>query len=357
MTKILFISRAYPPIVGGIENQNYELSCWLPKIAEVKTIANTGGKKFLPLFLPYACLKAFFLFRKYDVILLGDAVLSIIGWKLKFFYKKPVICVTHGLDLTYKMKLYQKIWIGIFIKKMDRLIAVGNETIEAGVRRGIAREKFIFIPNGVDTEKFCEPHTREELEKILGEKLNNRKIILSTGRLAVHKGIDWFSENVVPRLSDNSLFVIAGDGEKRKDVEKIIEQKRIRNKIKMLGRVSDKDLKILYNTADIYVKPNIKVEGTMEGFGLVAIEAASCKLPAIASNLEGLKDAIKEGENGFLVESGNVDAWIEKINELLANDELRKSFGEKARRYVIENYGWEKISRKYLEEIKKTIHK
>lgn len=357
MTKILFISRAYPPITGGLENQNYELSCWLPKIAEVKTIANTRGKKFLPLFLPYACLKAFFLFRKYDVILLGDAVLSIIGWKLKFFCKKPVICVTHGLDLTYKMKLYQKIWIGIFIKKMDKLIAVGNETIEAGASRGIAREKFIFIPNGVDTEKFCEPHTKEELEKILGEKLNNRKIILSTGRLAVHKGIDWFSENVVPNLPDNYLFIVAGDGEKRKDIEKIIEQRELQNKIKMLGRVSDKDLKILYNTADIYVKPNIKVEGTMEGFGLVAIEAASCQLPVVASNLEGLKDAVKDGQNGFLVESGNADAWVKKINEILADDNFRREFGQKARQYVIENYSWEKISKRYLEEIEKVIGK
>ena len=53
--KILFISRAYPPTVGGIENQNYELSVWLPKseqVEEVKTIANKYGRKLLPLFLP-----------------------------------------------------------------------------------------------------------------------------------------------------------------------------------------------------------------------------------------------------------------------------------------------------------------
>lgn len=353
--KILFISRAYPPITGGLENQNYELSAWLPKIAEVKTIANTRGKIFLPLFLPYALFKAFFLFRKYDAVLLGDAVLSIIGWKLKFFYKKPVICVTHGLDLTYKMKLYQKLWVGVFIRKIDKLIAVGNETIKAGVERGIPREKFVFIPNGVDTEKFCELHTREELEEVLGEKLNNRKIILSTGRLAVHKGIDWFSENVMPKFPDDVLFVIAGDGEKRKDIEKIIESKGLQNKIKMLGRVSDKDLKILYNTADIYVKPNIKVHGTMEGFGLVAIEAASCGIPVVASNLEGLKDAIKDGEDGFLLEPGNADAWASKIKELLENDGFRAEFGKRAKRYVEENFTWEKISKRYLEEIEKII--
>ena len=68
--KLLFISRAYPPVTGGIENQNYELSQWLPKIAEVKTIANTRGKLFLPLFIPYALIRALLLFRRYDAVLL-----------------------------------------------------------------------------------------------------------------------------------------------------------------------------------------------------------------------------------------------------------------------------------------------
>lgn len=49
---ILFISRAYPPVTGGIENQNYALSQWLPRYATVTTIANRHGKKMLPLFYP-----------------------------------------------------------------------------------------------------------------------------------------------------------------------------------------------------------------------------------------------------------------------------------------------------------------
>lgn len=357
MTKILFISRAYPPVTGGLENQNYELSLWLPKISDTYTIANRHGKMFLPLFFPYAKIKALFLLKDYDALLLGDAVLSPLGFAMKMVYHKPAICVTHGLDLTYPLGIYQKLWVGFFMKKMDRIIAVGNETIEAGVRKGIPREKFIFIPNGVDTQKFIETHTREDLEKVVGEKLAGKRILLTTGRLAAHKGVDWFSENVMPKLPENILYLIAGDGEKREDIEKIIKDKRLGNRIKMLGKVNDHNLKVLYNTADIYIKPNIKVPGTMEGFGLVAIEAASCKLPVIASNLEGLKDAIKDGQNGFLVEPYDSDGYVRKINELLANDNFRKDFGEKARAFIVENYSWEKISRRYLEEIEKEIRR
>jgi phosphatidylinositol alpha-1,6-mannosyltransferase len=356
--KILFISRAYPPIVGGLENQNFEIGKWLGKIADVTIIANKRGKKFLPFFLPYAIIKSLFIAHNFDAILLGDAVLSLVGYKIKFFYpKKPVICITHGLDLTFKNFIYQKLWVGWFLRKMDKLIAVGNETIEVGVQRGLDRNKFIFIPNGVDTEKFLETHSREELEKMVGEKLENKKILLTTGRLARHKGIDWFLENVVPKLSDDIIYLVAGDGEKRKAIEKIIKAKGIEHKAKMLSKVSDDDLKILYNTSDLYIKPNIKVDGTMEGFGIVAIEAASCRLPVIASDLEGLKDAIKDGENGFLVESRDVEQFIQKINDLLADDKFRYEFGEKARQYVIDNFSWKIIAQRYLEEIEVEISK
>ena len=100
--KILFISRAYPPAIGGIEKQNHELAKALSNICKLDVIANTRGKRFLPLFLPYATLRALVTAHRYDVVLLGDGVLGITGWLLKLFTKKPVVCIIHGLDITYK---------------------------------------------------------------------------------------------------------------------------------------------------------------------------------------------------------------------------------------------------------------
>ncbi len=93
----------------------------------------------------------------------------------------------------------------------------------------------------------------------------------------------------------------------------------------------------------------------MEGFGISVIEAASCKIPVVAANLEGLKDAIKENQNGFLVETEDVDGYLSKINALLADENYRKSFGEKARQFVIDHFQWDAIAQEYLTEIRKTI--
>jgi glycosyltransferase involved in cell wall biosynthesis len=125
----------------------------------------------------------------------------------------------------------------------------------------------------------------------------------------------------------------------------------------MLGKVTDEQRNILLNNCDLFLQPNIKIQGDMEGFGISVIEAASCKMPVLAANLEGLKDAIKDSENGFLIESENAEAWAEKINELLSDEKYCKEFGEKARQFVIENYEWKKIAQKYLKEITFLIKK
>lgn len=353
--KILFISRAYPPVVGGIETQNYELYTWLSKIAEVELIANKRGKNFLPLFLPYALLRGLFLLRKHDVLLLGDGVLGIVGWFLKLFYKKPAVCVVHALDLTYKMALYQKLWVGFFIKKLDKIIAVGNEAIRIGMGKEIPENKFVFIPNGVDAGKYIGNYSKNDLEKIIGEKLENKNVILTSGRLVKRKGVAWFIENVMPKLGENIIYAVAGDGPDRENIKRAAEKNNLQGRVKIFGYVNDEARNILFNTCNLFIQPNIKVPGDAEGFGISVIEAASCKLPVIASKLEGLQDAIKDGRNGFLIEPYDIDGYVRKINELLADDNFRKEFGEKARQFVIENYSWDKIAKRYLEEIEKVI--
>jgi len=352
--KILFISHTFPPITGGVETQNYELSKGLSKIADVKLIANKKRLLILP-FLPYAALRALISAREYDALLLGSCLLGGVGWFVKTFTNKPVISVAHGLDLTWKNKIYQKLWVGIFIPKLDKLIAVGNETVRVAIKKGIAPEKITFIPNGVNLENHSGNFSRSDLEKLLGETLEEKYVILTSGRLARRKGVAWFIRNVMPKLPENILYVVMGNGPDKKNIADAIAEKNLSHRVKALGYATDPVRDMLFNTCDIFVQPNIKIHGDMEGFGISVIEAAYCGIPVIASNLEGLQDAIKGGRNGFLVEPEDADGYVAKINELLASDTYRKEFGQKARKYVIDNLSWGKISQDYLSEIKKVV--
>jgi glycosyltransferase involved in cell wall biosynthesis len=361
--KILFVSRAYPPVTGGIENQNFGLAKSLSEITPTTIFANTRGKKFLPLWLPYAALRILLTFWKYDAILFGDGVLAPLGLPVKLLSRRTkVFSVIHGLDVTFMYKtgflarVYKRINVPS-LRMLDRLIMVGNQTIEEAVKAGVDRERCVFIPNGVFLEDLFEPHTREELGKVLGMDLQGKKVVLRIGRYVKHKGVEWFIRNVVPKLPENVVFVAAGsivaratagDGSYFPQCEKAVKELGFKDRVRLLTNLPQEHMNVLLNTADLVVSPNIRVPGSMEGFGINVIEAAACERVVVASDLDGLKDAVIEGKNGFLVEPGNTEAYIKKITELLRDDAYRQEFGRQARQFVMENFSWEKISREYV---------
>ncbi|MEK9151102.1 MAG: glycosyltransferase family 4 protein [Patescibacteria group bacterium] len=356
--RILFISRAYPPIIGGIENQNRALSVWLGRLASVTTIANRHGKKMLPLFLPYATARALVTAYRYDVVLLGDGVLAIVGFLIKLLYpKKPVVAVVHGLDLMYGNALYQAFWMKRFLPSLDMLIAVSGETRAAAIAQNIPEWKIAVIRNGVETEAFRGEYERTDLEKLLHENLAGKCVLLTTGRLARRKGAAWFIRAVLPRLPQTIVYVLAGAGPEEENIRTAVQKTGVNNQVRILGHVTDAERNLLLHTADIFIQPNIRVPGDMEGFGIAVIEAAACKRPVVASNLEGLKEAICHDENGVLVEPENPEAFAKAILSLIENADERWALGERALRYTEEHYHWNIIARLYIETLNRLIEK
>ncbi len=367
--KILFISHSFPPIIGGVENQNFQLSKALGKSAEIRIIKNTRGKIWLPIFIPLTFFKAFFLMTQYDVCLLGSGILAPLGSTLKFFHpKKKFFCVTHALDIIFAekkgwlSKIYKIINIPA-LKKMDKLFMVGNATIEEAVKLGIPKNKCKFIPNGINKNELREKHNRKELSKIFGKNVKDKKVILRLGRFVPHKGTSWFIENVMPELPKNVVMLAAGgrvarntagDKDDFLNSEKAILKNKLENRVKLFPAIPQADLKILLNTVDLVVSPNLHIPGSMEGFGINAIEAGVCERIVLASNIEGLLDAIKDGKNGTLVENEDVNAWVEAIEKIINTDtSILKKRSQKVGEYVEKNYAWEKIAQRYLKEMKK----
>jgi len=355
---ILFISRAFPPITGGIENQNAALAEWLPKFAKTKFIINRHGKTALPWFLPFALLKACFLMFRSDVLILGDGVLAIIGAIIKvLFPRKKVVTILHGLDITYPLPLYQRLWIRGFLKLLDGYFCVSNHTRTQAIRHGVNSHKCFVIPNGVETERFTSKRDRNRLETILGRSLEGKIVLLTLGRLAKRKGVAWFIRQVLPRLNGNILYVVAGSGPEELAIREASREANLDARVILLGRVSQDDVLTLLNSSDIFVQPNIHVSGDMEGFGIAVIEAGSAGLPVVASDLEGLRDAIKQGENGFLVKPEQADGFIRTINELAENNTERQNFGDKAARFVENTFHWNMVAKRYIKTLTKILER
>jgi glycosyltransferase involved in cell wall biosynthesis len=345
--KVLFISRAYPPVIGGIEKQNHEIAQALGKIAHVEIIANRRGKKFLPFFLVFAFFRMLTILPKVDVVLLGDGVLAVLGYVIKQLSAKPVVCIIHGLDITFPQAIYQRLWLQRFLPALDKYIAVGNETIRQAELRGLDRSKMVFIGNGVSHIRSMAHYQRGDLQSLTGSSLNG-KVMLTLGRLVRRKGVEWFICEVMPLLPNDITYIIAGDGREFENIEEAIKSHHLTGRVICLGAVTEQQKQLLLNTVDLFVQPNIPVEGDMEGFGLVVLEAAMAGRVVVASALEGLQDAIHEGRNGFLLPAGDAQAYQQTIRRLLQDTQALQGLGEAAAHYVREHFSWDCVAQSYL---------
>jgi len=348
--RVLFITRKYPPQVGGMENLSYHITTGVN--CDKKIIALKKPNIHLIWFVPYALLYTLFTLHRWDVIHLGDPVLSIIGYTAKLFSpRKPVAVTVHGLDVTFENSIYQK-YLDWFGKRFDSYICISRYSREMAQAIGISRTTI--IPVGIDVEKF---EGVKADKKTFHQKYNipeDHQVMITVGRLVRRKGVLWFVENVLPKLKDKkATYLIIGDGPDKDAINKAIREKGLAGKARLLGRVPDDELKYIYVNADMFIMPNIPIQGDMEGFGIVAIEASLAGLVLIASDLEGIQDAVTDGVNGILIPPGDAEKYIETIEDVLEDYPKYITFKDKAKEYTRATYSWDKICNSYLDEFKR----
>lgn len=348
------MARRFPPSVGGMERFAYDISNELDQVVELKKITWGGSNAWLPLVLPWFFLRASWHLatdREIAIIHTHDGVQAPIGWLLHVLFRRPYVIVAHGLDITYKNAFYQAVVLP-FVRRADTLIAISAATRYEAVGRGVASDKIRVIPLGTHDDYGRVMPNRQALSQAIGRSLENKILLLTTGRLVKRKGVAWFIAHVLPTIAKhhpNVLYLVAGEGGERQAIETAIKQHRMSGYVALLGRVSDETRSLLYQSSDIFVMPNIVVPGDMEGFGIVVHEAATAELPVVASSIEGIVDALADGKNGIMVPTRDEKRFIEEIETLIDDPKQRRQFGKRARSYTLRNYSWKRIALAYVE--------
>jgi glycosyltransferase involved in cell wall biosynthesis len=123
----------------------------------------------------------------------------------------------------------------------------------------------------------------------------------------------------------------------------------------LLGAVSDVDLPRLYREAAVLAMPSVertcygRAMRVSELLGLAALEAMASGTPVVASRVGGLVEIIEDGQTGFLVPPGDVQALHERLNQLLCDPKLARRLGANARELVLERYTWTRVADRCLE--------
>ena len=214
----------------------------------------------------------------------------------------------------------------------DKIVTVSEFHRKWALKLGIGNEeKVLAIPNGIPRERAVPKRSKEEIRKEL--KLTQEIVILSTGRLAPQKGLEYLIKSIpilFSKVKKSFKVLLVGEGPLKSYLENLIKTLGIEQYVKFLGFRND--IGNLLSISDIVVLPSLR-----EGLSIALLEAMAAGKPIVATNIGSNSEVIKDGVSGLLVPSRDSKALAEAVMKILLNPDLAKKLGNSAR-VVYQNY-------------------
>jgi glycosyltransferase involved in cell wall biosynthesis len=222
----------------------------------------------------------------------------------------------------------------------DAIVTLTPQEREDHLRFRIAPgDPFTVIHSGVDLAPFLTGRPRAEARSLLG--VPQGEIVIGTvGRLTAVKGQEGLIRTVgeLLRRGERVFLVLVGEGERRRELEELTLRLGIAEKVHFLGWRPD--VAQVLAACDLFCLPSRN-----EGMGKALVEAMAMGLPVVASDIGGIKDIVRPGENGLLVPVGDVQAWAEAIARLCHDPGMRQRMGA-AGRQMATRYSSEEMIKK-----------
>jgi glycosyltransferase involved in cell wall biosynthesis len=217
-------------------------------------------------------------------------------------------------------------------------LAVGTLARESLVAHGAAPERIRVFANTVDVEQWEERASRlgarrDELRAALGGG-DEDVLVLSVGRLAPEKGLDGLVRAVAATRNPRLALAVVGTGSEERALTRLAGELGVR--LCLLGDLPEERVAEAYVAADVFA-----LLSQHETWGVVVNEAAASGLPLLLSERVGAAyDLLRDGENGFLVPAGDLDAAAAALQRLAADPSLRQEFGARSRE-LVRDWGYE----------------
>ncbi|SES83842.1 N-acetyl-alpha-D-glucosaminyl L-malate synthase BshA [Anaerobranca gottschalkii] len=265
---------------------------------------------------------------------------SICGYLAKLMVPNLKLVTTlHGTDITLVGNDQTFFPITKFaIEASDGVTAVSQSLKEDTYKIFDIKRDIQVIYNFVDTASY-KRERNSKLVNCLG--LNGKKVVIHISNFRPVKRITDVIE-IFKGISEkvDSVLLMIGDGVERSKAEKLTAKYNL--DVRFLGQQAN--IIPFLSVADLLLLPS-----EQESFGLVALEAMACNVPVVGSKVGGLPEVIKDGDNGYLVEVGNIGLFVQKSLAILTNDNLREIMGNKGRERAVKYFDQGKIIKEYEE--------
>lgn len=277
------------------------------------------------------------------VILAGSGLTAPIAWLAGRIARARTATYIHGLDVVAPSRIYRWIWLPL-LRRIHLVIANSRATAALAENSGVPGDRVRIINPGV---KLPELDKNASHRFRIKHRLDNNPLLLSVGRLTARKGLREFVSEVLPRIvkaSPGTMLLIVGDvpthalfaeAQTPASIRAAAQSAGVAQNVKFLGGISETELAEAYQSANVLIFPIRELPGDIEGFGMVAIEAAAYGLATVAYAIGGVTDAVCPGVSGYLAKPGDTDEFADSVLNI-----LRAPLDREAMRTYAEEFAW-----------------
>ncbi|KPK90679.1 hypothetical protein AMJ80_08125 [bacterium SM23_31] len=310
-------------------------------------IIRKGGRNYFNYMVPFAC-RRLLAAEPYDIVV--DSINKIPLFSPLYIKKIPVIAVVHHLFKTsiFRETIFPLASYVYMSEKLIRtiygktpFIVVSESTRQDLIKSGIREELITIIENCVD----------HSLYRTTGEPKSAIPLVGFLGRIKRYKSVDHLIKAfaIVKKLMPDAKLVIIGDGDNLNDLKNLAKKLHIDESVEFMGFLDKEDKIKILQKCHVVVNPSIK-----EGWGLTIIESNACGVPAVAADVPGLRDSVKDKETGLLYPYGDIEKCAEYIVKFLTDEPFRTEITKNATAWAAQ-FNWEHAAESTLEQIEKTI--
>lgn len=287
-----------------------------------------------------------------DVVIFGAAApLAFMSKSLRKIGVKKIIALTHGHEVWWAKVFPFNFAIKRIAASVDHLTYLGEFTRKA-ISKTLSeksRNKLVRIAPGIDTAHFI-PRA-DGFEKRVELGLQDKKIIISVGRLVHRKGQDKLIEAMptILRKIPNTHLLIVGEGPYKNHLDKLVKKFSLEESVTFVGRILYDKLPTYLSAADLFAMPSrSRFFGLeVEGLGIVYLEASACGIPVVAGNSGGAPDAVIEGVTGLCVDGTDVNQVASAVIEVCSKAERASHMGAAGRNWIVDQWRWDIWSKEF----------
>lgn len=228
----------------------------------------------------------------------------------------------------WKYKVFYRPFLRRMLTLADRIVVASPQVAQFAAELAPYRSKCVVIPYALDPDQHALTPARAERVQAL-RSASPGPMVLFVGRLVPYKGVDVLLRALA---AVDAGAVVVGDGPLRTSLEAQAASLGIADRVRFAGNASEEELAALYNACDVFVLPSIT---RAEAFGMVQIEAMSCRRPVICTDLpSGVPWVNRHGVTGLVVPPGDAEALAAALRTLLDDPEGRARMGDAGRQRV-----------------------